>query len=79
MRIYRDPAEREWVAWRQVCLQLDRFGIDINGNHAVAAALKLWGEELVELQIVDQKDSEFHDKELSHARAKYEPFWIDKV
>lgn len=45
-----EQARIEWMAWRTVCHELERNGIDLNGDDRLAAALQLWGEELVALR-----------------------------
>jgi len=79
MRLFQDQAHREWKTWHQVCAQLKALGVEINDQNALAEAIKLWGEELVELQLVEQSTTDHHDKELDHLRVKYEPYWIDGV
>ena len=41
---------REWEAWLQICKHLDLAGVEINDNNGLAAAIRLWGEELVALR-----------------------------
>ena len=45
-----EQCQVEWQAWRTVCRELERSGIDLNGDNQLAAALELWGEELVDLR-----------------------------
>lgn len=46
-------AREEHAAWRQMCLQLERLGIDPDGpdGTAVLLAAKLWGERLHGLRL----------------------------
>ena len=45
-----EQARTEWMAWRTVCHELERHGIDINVDDRLGAALQRWGEELVALR-----------------------------
>ena len=43
-------AQIEWRAWRTVCHELERTGVNLNEDDRLTAALRLWGEELVDLR-----------------------------
>lgn len=42
-----DQAHIEWLAWRQLCKELDAKGIDLNNdaNDALARRIRYWGEQ----------------------------------
>lgn len=69
-----DSAHREWLAWRQVCKQLARVGIEINAQEPLACAIRLWGEELVKLR---EENPEHTTNALKEKRKEYEPYVID--
>lgn len=48
-------AQDEWRAWRTVCAELERSGINLNDDNRLAVALRLWGEFLVSLRM-EQSD-----------------------
>lgn len=75
MKGFRDQTEREWLAWRQVCKQLAKCGVEINSQTPLACAIRMWGEELVKLR---EENPEHTAKALTEKRAEYEPHWIDK-
>lgn len=72
-----DPAEREWLTWRQVCKQLEALGISPNSEQAkpLMAAIKLWGEENAVLseQLTQLDARRFRDQ----ARETYAPYVIE--
>ena len=45
-----EQARIEWQAWRTVCHELERSGVDLNDDNRLAAAMQMWGEELVSLR-----------------------------
>lgn len=60
---------REWLVWRAVCRELEPE-IDLNKRPHLAAALRLWGEELVALRWHYQ-DADTVGKALDEARTGY--------
>jgi hypothetical protein len=68
-----DQMDREWLAWRQVCKQLAKLGVDINQADALACAIRLWGEELHELR---KQDPQWDEKALTEKRFEYAPHVI---
>lgn len=64
----------EWRAWRQVCKQLEKQGIDINKQTPLACAIRMWGEELVALR---EQNPEHTENALKERRAEYETHWIE--
>ena len=42
--------EREWLAWRAMCKELKRLGIEINAEDALADSIRQWGTRLVDLR-----------------------------
>lgn len=72
--------DREWVAWRQVCKHLEKLGIDVNAatSTPLVMAVRLWGEQLVELRTVQEHDGqERADDPLDEALKKYETHVIE--
>jgi hypothetical protein len=69
-----DQMDREWLAWRQVCKQLAKLDVDINQAEPLACAIRLWGEELHALRLVDPK---WDEKALAEKRAEYAPHVVD--
>ena len=49
-----DQAHREWIAWRFMCDELKKLGVDINGQDELCEAIKKWGEELAVLRKVER-------------------------
>lgn len=45
-----DKMDREWRAWRHMCDELKRLGVDINAENELCERIKQWGERLVELR-----------------------------
>lgn len=72
-----DPAEREWLTWRQVCKQLEALGIHPNSDAAkpLMAAIKLWGEENAVLNHVTPAD--YVNRVHQEARDAYEEHVLD--
>lgn len=70
--------QAEWRAWRQVCLRLEKQlprDRTLNDCPMLAAALRLWGEELVNLRLYQHAG--FRDKALQVAREEYSGFLPD--
>ncbi len=61
----QEEQHREHGAWRQICLQLEVLGVNINDQNALANAMRLWGEELHVLRLVAPEHDE---KALADAR-----------
>ena len=72
--VFKDQAQREWLAWRQLCKHLEKLGIDPNSAVAapLLAAVKLWSAERAELLREEKQPPELHD-----ARRTYEDFVLD--
>lgn len=49
-------AQDEWRAWRTVCAELERNGINLNNDDRLAVALRLWGEYLVSLRMEQSEE-----------------------
>lgn len=72
-----EAQEREWAAWRQICLQLEQCGVIANDNAALCAAMRLWGEELHALRdLVGAGGQKRVQEVLGEARAEYRQHWI---
>lgn len=74
LRQKQEISRREWLAWRQVCKQLKDIGVDINDQIPLACAMRLWGEELVQLRLLEPVHI---NRALTVARQGYEPHVID--
>jgi hypothetical protein len=66
--VFSSQFNYEWRAWRQVCKQLAKLGVDINSQEPLASAIRLWGEELVALR---EQDPEYTANALSERRRVY--------
>jgi hypothetical protein len=66
---------REWIAWRQICKQLEVLGIVVNAEttRPLAAAIKMWGEELVALRDIEPKHKPLA---LEDCRDSYAEYWL---
>lgn len=69
-----DPMNREWLAWRQLCKQLAKLGVDINAQTPLASAIRLWGEELVALR---EANPDYTERALDSAREDYKEYVLD--
>lgn len=45
-----DKMDREWRAWRIMCDELKRLGVDVNAEDKLVHTIKQWGERLVDLR-----------------------------
>ena len=68
--------DAEWVAWRQLCMHLQRHGIDPNAsaNVPLVAAVKVWGEEVAALRRLQDRDK--CERWRIEAHDVYEPYVI---
>ena len=69
-----DAMDREYVAWRQVCKQLGRLGVDVNEAANLVFALKLWAHEHSDLMDTYPEDK---GDLLDEVRMKYDPVVIE--
>jgi len=46
---------REWKAWRDICSELEKIGIDINNEDALCKAIQNWGACLFFLRLSEGK------------------------
>lgn len=70
----QEISQHEWLAWRQICKELKDIGVDINRQNRLACALRLWGEELVQLRLSNPDNINYA---LVMARRGYKPHVID--
>ena len=56
----------EWVAWQEVCKELNRLGIDISQRDLLCGRLKEWGEWLAQLR----REVGYYDEALKDAQTE---------
>jgi hypothetical protein len=66
-------SQTEWRAWRVVCLELHRLGIDLNREDLLGTAIVVWGEELVALR--NRQTPKVQSGAYEEAIAKFEEVW----
>jgi len=60
----------EWQAWRTVCHELERVGVNLNDDERLAVSIQRWGEELSDLRGTQSQD--VNDKALAERRARFD-------
>ena len=50
-----DEMKNELQAWREICSELEKIGIDVNRDEALVRAIQNWGDCLFLLRLTEGK------------------------